>query len=110
LRIGWRRSRLNPILPKEVAVTNQKWDFESWWSKRQAERRQEEKKRLNATCPVCGGDLLDVLVGVAYDESRMPSGIEIECPQCRSEIEFSLEWETVIDKATIKEVRTNDRR
>lgn len=65
------------------------------WQKRQRETR---RKALNAKCPHCERNVLDTLEESARESSygsQSPSTI-FECPHCEEEIEFELEWETVL--------------
>jgi hypothetical protein len=78
------------------------FDFETWWKKRQEEKRLERRDDFGAVCSSCGEDVLDLLEAAAYDWSDgLPSSRVIECPGCGAELEFCLEWETTLSKVTL---------
>lgn len=72
-------------------------------------RRKDEisrKQRLEdwgAICPNCGTDVLDELEASANDWEGYgpPSSVEFECPNCRLELQFDLEWSTMLYSASI---------
>jgi hypothetical protein len=78
-----------------------RFDLESWWKAHQATQAQLEKERVGAVCPHCGADLLQALKESAYEWSYgLPSAVAIWCEGCGTEVEFSLEWDIHLWKAT----------
>lgn len=63
--------------------------------------RRRTLVRLNAICPRCKTDVLDALDEAAYNWGGYgpPATTLLECPNCRAELEFRLEWDTRLWKA-----------
>jgi len=71
-------------------------DLDTW---RQA-REEIQRQRLNATCPLCGANLLDTLKYHAH-QTYLESTVLIGCPGCEAEIEFHVEWHVELWSAEI---------
>lgn len=68
------------------------FDADLWWERRNAQRTEERRKRLNAVCPYCGADLLDALDYMAHRSGDLPSTGAVRCGDCDTEVVFRLHW------------------
>jgi RNase P subunit RPR2 len=75
------------------------FDVDAWWKEEQKAMHDNQREELEATCTVCGTDLLDTLTYAAHEESDCPIAVVVSCPECGTEFCFSLTWETILTSA-----------